>query len=61
MKINKIRPKFHFFDKNRNNDDLPCVCGFFLFTVFRGEETVNKKTQTQTLKEALTSVFANTA
>ena len=31
MKINKIRPKFHFFffDKNRNKNDLPYV--FVLF------------------------------
>ena len=32
MKINKIRPKFYFFDKNRNINDLPCVF-VLLFTV----------------------------
>ena len=32
MKINKIRPKFHFSTKNRNKNDLPCVC-VLLFTV----------------------------
>ena len=33
MKIKKIRPKFHFFDENRNKNDLPCVFVLF-FTVF---------------------------
>ena len=32
MKINKMRPKFLFLDKNRNKNDLPCVC-VLLFTV----------------------------
>ena len=32
MKINKIRPKFHFSMKIEKND-LPCVC-VLLFTVF---------------------------
>ena len=32
MKINKIRPKFHFSTKNRNKNDLPCVW-VLLFTV----------------------------
>ena len=32
MKINKIRPKFHFSTKNRNKNDLPCVC-VLVFTV----------------------------
>ena len=32
MKINKIRPKFHFPTKNRNKNDLPFV-GVLLFTV----------------------------
>ena len=32
--INKTGPKFlFFFDKNRNKNDLPCVCVVF-FTVF---------------------------
>ena len=32
MKINKIRPKFHFSTKNRNKNDLPGVC-VLLFTI----------------------------
>ena len=31
-KINKIRPKFHFLTKNRNKNELSCVC-VLLFTV----------------------------
>ena len=33
MKINKIRLKIPFFDKNRNKNDLPRVC-VLLFSVF---------------------------
>ena len=32
MKINKIRPKFHFSTKIKNKNDLPCIC-VLLFTV----------------------------
>ena len=33
MKINKIRPKFHFLTKNRNINDSPCVFVVVFFTV----------------------------
>ena len=32
MKINKIRPKFHFLTKIEGKNDFPCVC-VLLFTV----------------------------
>ena len=32
MKINKIGPKFHFLTKNRDKNDLTCIC-VLLFTV----------------------------
>ena len=51
MKINKIRPKCHFLTKIEIKMTYLVFVGFFLFTVFRDEETVNKKTQAQTLKE----------
>ena len=59
MKINKIRPKFHFLTKIEIKMTYLVFVFFFLFTVFRGEEIINNKTQT--LKETLTTVFANTA
>ena len=33
MKINKIRPKFHFSTKNRNKNDLPCVCVCYILSL----------------------------
>ena len=34
MKINKIRPKFHFLTKKRNKNDSPCVFVLFCFVFF---------------------------
>ena len=50
MKINKIRPKFHFLTKIEIKMTYLVFVGFF-YLLSSGTKRVNKKTQAQTLKE----------